>query len=130
MKYKTTKQQLQALALTLTGMLFSLLGIAQVTVSGKVTDAGATTVPAAISVVIKGTAYGTSTSATGNYFIEAPLKKGSYRLIFSGVGYQRQEQSFVVADGNAYTVDAQLTAQISKLDEVIVTGTSIGTTRK
>ena len=130
MKYKTTKQQLQTLALTLTGIFFSLLSIAQVTVSGKVTDADAATAPAAISVVIRGTNYGSSTDAAGNYSISAPLKNGNYTLIFSGVGYQRQEQNFVVAGATSYTVNAQLIAQVSKLDEVIVTGTSLGTTRK
>ena len=130
MKYKTNKQHMQAFALLLSGMLFSLLGFAQVTVSGKVTEANAAAAPTAISVIIRGTRYGSSTDAAGNYSISAPLKNGNYTLIFSGVGYQRQEQNFEVSGGTAYTVDAQLTAQISKLDEVIVTGTSQGTTRK
>lgn len=130
MTHKTTTQHMRGFALLLSGMLFSMLGFAQVTVSGKVTEANAATSPTGISVVIRGTSFGGTTDAAGNYSISAPLKSGNYTLIFSGVGYQRQEQNFVVGSASSYTVDVQLTAQISKLDEVIVTGTSLGTTRK
>lgn len=103
---------------------------AQVKISGKVT--GANSVAAAdISVVLQNTGVGTSTDIEGNYSITANLKPGKYILEFSGVGFKTKTASVTVASGNnSYTADASLTADALGLDEVVITGTSQGTTKK
>ncbi|RZS63962.1 SusC/RagA family TonB-linked outer membrane protein [Pseudobacter ginsenosidimutans] len=102
---------------------------AQVTISGKVTDAKKEAVPG-ISIQVKNTSYGTSSDATGAYTMQANLKPGSYTVEFSGIGFKAVTKTLQVGSESKYTLDAELTPDAIGMDEVIVTGTSAGTTRK
>ena len=103
---------------------------AQTTLKGKVTDNKGLPLPGA-SVVIKNSGTGTVTNADGVYQLNANLKVGKYTLAISSVGFSSVEKSFVVGAGTAtQTIDASLKEDIAGLDEVIVTGTSQGTTKK
>ncbi len=102
---------------------------AQVHISGTVSNKSGTLLES-ISVEVKGTKYGTVTDNSGTYKLTAPLKEGKYTLEFSGGGYQKSDVELTVGSGSEYNVSTQLTEQISRLDEVVVTGTSEGTTRR
>lgn len=91
-------------------MCFGLAG-AQ-TVSGNISDANGP-LPGA-TVVVKGTATGTTADFDGNYSIEAG--SGDV-LVFSFVGYTAKE----VAVGNQDTINVVLEAA-NELEEVVVTG--------
>ena len=89
-------------ALLLLSFLFAAAFVqAQVTISGKVTGKGNTAVSNA-SVVIRGTASGTSTDADGNYSITANLKPGKYTLEFSGVGFKTKTETVDVGSASTY----------------------------
>lgn len=110
--------------------LFTAAGIAQVRISGKVTAKGGAALEAA-SVVVRESSTGAATDATGSFSFTANLKPGNYTIVFSSAGYRTQQSSLAVAAGNnSYTVNAELAEDVSKLDEVIVTGNSQGTTRR
>lgn len=100
---------------------------AQIKLSGKVTSADGG--PAAgISVSIKGTKVGSVTDNDGMYALNsATLKPGNYTVVFSGVGFKTAEKEITAT---TTSLDATLAESVSKLDEVIITGTSAGTTRK
>ncbi len=101
----------------------------QVRISGKVTSpSGAST--ESVAVTVKGTKSGGLVDNNGNYSFAAPLSAGKYTLVFTGVGFQEQQMPLTVSSEKNYTVDVQLSDKISKLDEVVVTGTSQGTTRR
>jgi TonB-linked SusC/RagA family outer membrane protein len=102
---------------------------AQVTISGKVTDAKKEAVPG-ISIQVRNTSYGTSSDANGAYTMQANLKPGSYTIEFSGIGFKAVTKTLQVGSESKYTLDAELTADAIGMDEVIVTGTSAGTTRR
>ena len=102
---------------------------AQVKISGKVTDKKGGPIPG-ISVVIRNTNYGTSTDANGLYTISAELKAGDYVLEFSGVGFKTISNSLRVGSEANYTSNAELVADALGLDEVIVTGTNVRTSKK
>lgn len=102
---------------------------AQVKISGTVTD-GAGKPVASLTVQLKNTRSGASTGSDGSYILSAGIKPGTYTLVFSGVGYKLQEKSLLIGAATAYTLDAQVEESVSKLDEVVVTGTSQGTTRR
>lgn len=103
---------------------------AQVRITGKVSAPGNNTA-ANVSVVVKGTSFGASTDAEGNYVITADLKPGRYNIEFSGVGYKTKTVNLNVTSGeNTYTVNTELSEDVLGLDEVVVTGTSAGTTRR
>jgi len=117
-----------ALLMMLTTLLMAA-GTAQVRISGKVTAKGGAA--EAASVVIRENSVGAATDATGAFSFTAALKPGTYTIVFSSAGYKTVESSLTVTAGNnSYTVNAELTEDISKLDEVIVTGNSQGTTRR
>lgn len=102
---------------------------AQVTITGKVTDAKKEAVPG-ISIQVKNTTYGTSSDANGVYTLQANLKPGTYTVEFSGIGYKAITKTLQVGSESKYTLDAELAPDAMGMDEVIVTGTSAGTTRK
>jgi TonB-linked SusC/RagA family outer membrane protein len=106
-----------------------LLAAAQVRITGRVTTADNTGIPD-ISVTIRNTNFGTSTDASGSYALQANLQPGTYELLFTGVGFKASTQTIRIGTGTAYTSDVQLTVDALKMDEVVVTGTSLGTTRR
>ncbi|MFT3935860.1 MAG: SusC/RagA family TonB-linked outer membrane protein [Chitinophagaceae bacterium] len=111
---------------------FSLMAIcaaAQVTISGKVTDETNAALPN-ITVLVKGTSKGVTTDNDGNYRLTTALKPGDHIIVISGVGYDTKEMALSVGTAASYNLNASLTKRVSKLDEVIVTGTSAGTTRR
>lgn len=90
------------------------LTFAQRAVTGKVTDDKGDGLPGA-SVIVKGSNKGTTTSANGDFSIEAGDRS---TLVFSFVGYVTQE----IAVGNRARVDVSLAASPGSLDEVVVIG--------
>lgn len=97
------------------------LGVADRTLSGRVTDEKNESLPG-VSVVIKGTQRGTVTDADGRYKLDVP--DGNATLVFSFVGYLSQE----VQTGGQTALNISLKADDKTLDEIVVIG--YGTTRK
>jgi TonB-linked SusC/RagA family outer membrane protein len=124
---KLSKYKLLSLLLLMN--LIAAATMAQVKISGKITDEKGNGVSGA-SVTIKNDNAGASTGADGTYQILTNLKAGKYTIVFSGVGLKITEQTITVTANGDYTVNAQLLADPLGLDEVIVTGTSAGTTKK
>lgn len=120
---------LRVLGLFLISNLVAIMAMAQVTISGKVTGPGEQALNG-ISVSVKNTAFGTATDAAGNFSLTAPLKPGTYTLAFSGVGFKAVERTLQIGSATTYTQQVTLVEDALGLDEVIVTGTSAGTTRK
>jgi len=116
-------------------LLLLFTGMAQAqskryTISGKVTDAANNDpIPGAV-VKILNTNLATSTDASGAYSFSVNLNPGKYQLQFSFVGYKSSQQSVDLGDNDKVQLSAKLGGDAVGLDEVIVTGTSQGTTRK
>lgn len=101
----------------------------QVTVTGRVTGPDGTGIPS-ISVTIQNTNFGAATDKNGQYTINAGVNPGNYTLVFSGVGFKNVEKPLTIGTGTAYTLNASLSADVLNLDEFVVTGTTLGTTRR
>ncbi|MDB5211701.1 MAG: TonB-dependent receptor plug, partial [Sediminibacterium sp.] len=117
------------LCLLLAITLLTSYTFGQVRISGKVTSPTGASVES-VAVTVKGTKSGGLVDNNGNYSFLSPLTAGKYTLVFAGVGFQQQEVPLTVGSAKTYTVDVQLSDKVSKLDEVVVTGTSQGTTRR
>ncbi|MEN9597778.1 MAG: hypothetical protein RL596_89 [Bacteroidota bacterium] len=103
---------------------------AQTILKGKVTDSKGLPIAGA-SVTIKNTESGAATNVDGNYQFSVSLKTGKYTVAISSIGFSTAEKSISVATVNgSITVDASLKEDAAGLDEVVVTGTSAGTTKK
>ncbi|MBU7577148.1 MAG: SusC/RagA family TonB-linked outer membrane protein [Flavihumibacter sp.] len=120
----------KVLLLGLPLQLFALAVIGQVSISGKVTDENGLPLPS-ISVQVRTTTAGATTDETGSYTITSDLKPGRYVLEFSGIAFKTITQSLTITAGvSTYSLDASLKSDATSMDEVIVTGTSLGTTRR
>ena len=96
------------------GMLSGLI-LADVSVSGKVTDEKGAGLPG-VSVIVKGSTQGTTTDGEGDYRISTPNANST--LVFSFVGYQKQE----MVVGNQTTLTIALVPDDQTLSEVVVMG--------
>lgn len=88
--------------------------VAPITVSGQVTDQSGEMLPGA-TIREKGTDNGTTTDFDGNYSITVDDQA---TLIFSFLGFTTQE---IKVDGRS-TINVQLSAAASALDEIVITG--------
>ena len=131
MKTRTTHRfgKWKHFCLSVTLSLFAVIAFGQVRISGKVNNTGGAAVESA-TVTVKGTKFGTSSDANGVYSFTVPLNPGTYTLIYSAVGWGTQSKTITIGNEKSYSVDVNLSESLSKLDEVIVTGTSAGTTRR
>ncbi|MBC8152028.1 MAG: TonB-dependent receptor [Bacteroidetes bacterium] len=95
--------------------------MADITVSGRVTDENAGGLPG-VSVVVKGINRGANTDAGGNFTISVPDLNAV--LVFSFVGYQKRE----IPVGSQTQINVTLTPDDQTLNEVVVVG--YGTVKK
>lgn len=117
---KSIKQICQLLSATVVFMLLSLGAWAQTVVTGKVNDSKEGTGVSGVTVSVKGTQVSTQTGPDGSYKITVP--SGSNTLVFTSVGYARQERPV------GANVDVNFVATTQALNEVVVVG--YGTARK
>lgn len=114
-------------------IIFLIIGSAlhaQLRLSGRVTNNKNEGIPG-VSVVVRNTNTGTTTDVEGNYSLQTNLKPGTYQLDFSGVGFKGISKTVQLnTSENNYNTSVQLTEDALNMDEVVVTGTSAGTTRR
>ena len=109
--------------------LITVVVCGQVAISGKVTAKDGNGVPG-ITVGLRNNNAATATDLDGNYNLSAGLKPGNYILLFTGIGFKTFEAPLTIGTGTGYILNTQLTEDALGLDEVVVTGTSEGTTRR
>lgn len=97
------------------------------TVRGRITDAGSGNGIPGASIVAVGTQTGTSADGEGNYVLK--LTPGSYRLVFSFVGYQSATLPVTVPETGEVTLSAKLQESQSSLSELVVIGSRATTAR-
>lgn len=74
-----------------------------------------------ISVVLKGTKYGTTTNEGGNYLLKN-IKPGTYTIKVSGVRITTIEKKITVNEGQDLTENFTLNANSEELSEVVING--------
>ena len=107
---------------------FCIDTIAQTILSGKVTNQKDNSGIEGISIVIKGTRNGVVSDNLGGFTLKLN-SNNAITLVASGVGFKAQELN-VDPSKMASGLNIVLTEQYSKLDEVVVTGTAAGTTKR
>lgn len=91
----------------------------QTAVSGQVTASDDGTPLPGVNILIQGTTTGTTSDLDGNYKLNIPA--GGATLVFSFVGYE----NLVVETGGRSAISVQLVADVSQLEEVVVTAFGI-----
>src|SRR5438270_2699078 len=96
-------------------LLSSFFALAQISVSGKVTDENNKPLEG-VTVQVNDAATKTLTRTDGSFQINVP--SGKSRLVFSSVGFEKQE----VAVNNQTLINLQLQSQAGSLQDVVVIG--------
>jgi TonB-linked SusC/RagA family outer membrane protein len=128
-KTSTNRKAARLFTLVFLMQLCCLLTTAQVRITGTVKGKGGAGVPD-ITVQVRNTSVGAITDAAGNYVLSGDIPQGQQFIDFSGVGFRRKSLAVDVSGNRAIALDAELESDVMGLDEVVVTGTSQGTTRK
>jgi TonB-linked SusC/RagA family outer membrane protein len=97
-------------------------------ISGKISDSNGG-IPGA-SIRIDGSTQGTSCDANGQFSFKADLNPGTITLIAGSVGYSNQKQVLQIGKQAEILVNFTLKEDVMSLDEVVVTGSTIKSSRR
>jgi TonB-linked SusC/RagA family outer membrane protein len=122
--YISMRQILKQALLAFMAIALPAILLAQVTVSGTVTDASNNPVPG-VSVKLRNSNIGTSTDSKGNFSMVVPGSGGT--LEFSAISFKSQTLQVTASTSS---VSVKLTDDIGKLDEVVVTGLATSVKRR
>jgi len=99
------------------------------TVTGRVTDARTSAPVSAAAIEVEGARLATTTSDAGLFRLTA-VPAGSRVIIVRRLGYAAMRKTVTVTDDQQTTVDFALQSAAVALDQVVVTGTAGGETRR
>lgn len=102
-------------------LLLSPLLVSAGIVKGVVRDSTGEALPY-VAVGVKNSSYGVNTNLAGGYFLE--LAAGQYTLVFSQMGYQRQEIPVTITNEKPLTLDVVMrsSVQVMTTFEVVAKG--------
>lgn len=100
------------------------------TISGKVIDAKTKETLPGVAVRLVSTSSAISTNAEGNFSLNANVNPGQFTVSFTYIGYKTLTKTVKLENSESVSLDVELSQDAVGLDEVIVTGTSEGTTRR
>lgn len=99
-------------------ILISIIGLPQVTISGKIKDNKGRPVPGA-SIAIKDSYDGSTSDSTGRFHFKT-TEKGAHLLTVSSIGYRPFEQAITIGT-ESLTVDIPLREEPNELKAVTIT---------
>lgn len=108
----------------------SVWGQSQYTLNGTITESGTNLPLSGASVFIEGTSFGTITDFDGNYSFTATLEQGTVNLSVSSLGFTTQNIAVDLGSSSTITTNATLVEDLLSLDEVVVTGNSVGVNKR
>jgi TonB-linked SusC/RagA family outer membrane protein len=98
--------------------------------SGSVADGGnGQPIPGA-SVFVENTNFGAVSDFDGNYNFDANLASGDYTLVISYLGYSTKKIKITPISGSTMENNVSLNEDLLSLDEVIVTGNTVGVNKR
>ncbi|MCU0426828.1 MAG: SusC/RagA family TonB-linked outer membrane protein [Candidatus Kapabacteria bacterium] len=83
-----------------------------------------------VTVRIDRTSFGGVSDPQGNYTVSANLAPGKYTVVVAAINYKQFRRQITLGDDNSVSLDVKLEEDITRMDEVVVTGTSAASSRK
>ena len=120
-RWKKIKSRLGIFMFLMTATCFAAIA-QQVRVQGKVSSENDGTALSGVTVSVLGGTLRVSTDGNGRYVLNTSK---TATLVFSSVGYARQEISLIgkkIDANNTITLDAQIKLNENVIDDVVVTG--------
>lgn len=100
------------------------------TLTGRATDGTSGGGIPGVVVKIQNTNHAVATNGDGRFSLPVDLAPGTYQVVFSSIGFKSETKAVELGSALQVVVNGVLSADNIGLDEVIVTGTSQGTTKK
>ncbi len=82
-----------------------------------------------VTISVKGTTIGTTTDATGHYYLKN-LPEGEITVVAESVGYKAAEQTVAVRSGKSIEVNFEMSEETLAMDAVVVSATRNETNKK
>ena len=98
--------------------------------SGNVSDNNDGSPIPGVSVFLEGTTYGGVTDFDGNYTFKTTLEQREYVLVASYLGYSTKRTSITTGSSDEIITDITLSEDLLSLDEVVVTGNTVGVNKR
>ena len=98
--------------------MFCTKDIIAQTISGTVTNGGSAAV--GISITINPSGKGITTDNEGKYAISLPI--GTYKITFSGTGFENVVENVTLGSGDVKTIDVSLKQTNQNMDEIVIVG--------
>jgi len=98
--------------------------------SGNVSDNNDGSPIPGVSVFLEGTTYGGVTDFDGNYTFKTTLEQRKYVLVASYLGYSTKRTSITTGSSDEIITDITLSEDLLSLDEVVVTGNTVGVNKR
>jgi len=99
--------------------LSSQTAVGQSTIKGTVTVAESGEPLSGVNVYLSGTTFGSSTDETGHFTLNIP-EPGSYKIVFSMVGFNKKAKQVNIASSCSQTINISLKENVQKLSEIEV----------
>ncbi|WP_432713649.1 SusC/RagA family TonB-linked outer membrane protein [Pedobacter sp.] len=99
-------------------------------IKGVVRDARTNEFIPGATVRINNTTAGTVTNNQGAYQLTVQLSPGRYTITFSSLGFSPTVQNLQLGEQLEITADAKIGEDLVRLNEVVVTGTAVATSRR
>jgi TonB-dependent starch-binding outer membrane protein SusC len=96
--------------------------------SGMVSDAKGAL--GAVTVRFDKTPFGAVSDRQGAYTLNAKLEPGKYTVLVNVINYKSFKKTLTLGDETAIALDIKLSEDVTRMDEVVVTGTSAASSRK
>lgn len=96
----------------------SVLTLAQVQISGKVTDADTEEALPFTNVFVEGTTIGTTTDIDGNYSLKIEKFKSGQKLAVQMLGYEAQKKN--IGPAPVQVIDFKMKGSSAQIDEVVI----------
>lgn len=103
--------------------------VSDANVVGHVVDAQTGEHIPGITIAIKGTTFGTSTDATGHFYLRH-LRPGRITLVMQGVGYISQEQEVNLSANKTIEINFSAKEDNIRLDDVVISSNRQNTLRR
>ena len=132
--YKTpVSRQLRRLIGVLVFLAFGQMANAQSStryvLKGRVLDDNRQALPGT-TIVLVGTNVGATSDVDGNYTLPVTRKAGPATVAFTAIGYETFRQDVTLGTDETVTVNANMVAATTNLDEVVVTGSTLSAPKR
>ena len=98
-------------------------------INGYVRDKGSGETLVGATIQLKDSRFGTVTNKHGYYSL-ADIPPGSYTVVFSYIGYGKQELEITLKANDSRRIDIELEEEAFTMDEVVVEGDRLDDTRQ